>query len=382
MPNRQKLSFSCFLLALVIALCGVLSTGGLTALSTIHAEVERAFGRPDPSLDYAERTWFELLLFANRETLLTPLNPQAQPKSFLITPGEPTQGILLRLSQEGLIADPDSMQILLQYLGYDTQIQSGEHLLSAGMSPFQIAQALINPANLLIQFNLLAGWRNEEVAEALVASGLNFSVEAFLEAANHPVSFYLPHRSSSETAKSLQGFLMPASYRFRKTASAEELLRQFTQSFDFQVTREIEEKLRHQGLSLYEGVILSSIVQREGVIAEEMPLIASVFLNRLRVQMKLDSDPTVQFALGYDEQQNTWWKNPLSKADLRVDSPYNTYLYPGLPPTPICNPSLEAILAVANAPSSEYFYFRAACDGSGRHLFAKTYAEHLANACP
>ncbi|MCX8063481.1 MAG: endolytic transglycosylase MltG, partial [Anaerolineales bacterium] len=196
------------------------------------------------------------------------------------------------------------------------------------------------------------------------------------------LSTYLSHRQGLDSIDNLQGFLLPDTYRIQKTASAADLLRLFTKNFDVHVTAEIEQKFQQQGLTLYNGIILASIVQRESVLEEEMPLIASVFLNRLRADMKLDADSTVQFAIGFNPKQNTWWTNPLSTTNFAIDSPYNTYLYKGLPPTPICNPSIQAIQAVANAPKSDYFYFRAACDGSGRHLFAKTYAEHMENSCP
>ena len=97
--------------------------------------------------------------------------------------------------------------------------------------------------------------------------------------------------------------------------------------------------------------------------------------------MKLDSDPTTQYAIGYNEIQGTWWTNPLSWEDLKIDSPYNTYIYEGLPPNAICNPSKTAILAVINPAETPYYYFRAKCDGSGEHEFAVTYEEHLLNGC-
>jgi UPF0755 protein len=98
--------------------------------------------------------------------------------------------------------------------------------------------------------------------------------------------------------------------------------------------------------------------------------------------MKLDSDPTVQYALGHNENQGTWWTNPLTVQDLQEISPYNTYIYPGLPPGPISNPGLSALQAVASPAETPYFYFRARCDGSRMHLFAATYEEHLLNQCP
>lgn len=379
--TKRNLFLTCFIFTLIIVLISLSTAMVLFTLSSIQTEIRATFGEPSPSLADPQKIWFQLLLYANMEKLTTPLNPKAQPQSFLITPNEPTPTILTRLAQEGFISDPQLLQTLMRYLGYDIQIQTGEHYLSAGMSPYQIANALIDPANVLIQFDLLAGWRKEEVSTALVASGLNFTAQAFLEAATQPLDIYLPHQSSSSIT-SLEGFLLPASYRLLKNASPEDLLLLFTQNFDAQVSAEIDQQFQQQGLSFYEGIILASIVQRESIVEEEMPLIASVFLNRLRAQMKLDSDATVQYALGFNEAQNTWWTNPLSTADFALDSPYNTYLYPGLPPTPICNPGLPAILAVANAPQSDYLYFRAACDGSGRHIFAKTYPEHLENACP
>ena len=97
--------------------------------------------------------------------------------------------------------------------------------------------------------------------------------------------------------------------------------------------------------------------------------------------MKLESDPTVQYAIGYDAARGGWWPVPLTYSDLQVDSPYNTYLYAGLPPGPIANPSLEALRAVAFPAETGYLYFRAACDGSGYHRFARTYEEHVQNGC-
>jgi UPF0755 protein len=122
-------------------------------------------------------------------------------------------------------------------------------------------------------------------------------------------------------------------------------------------------------------------VERESIQDEEMTLIASVFINRLNIGMTLGSDPTVQYALGYDPLEQTWWTNPLSLDDLKFDSLYNTYIYAGLPPAPISNPSLEALQAVAFPEVSQYYYFQARCDNSGYHTFVATFEEHLANVC-
>ncbi len=181
---------------------------------------------------------------------------------------------------------------------------------------------------------------------------------------------------------SLEGFLFPGSYTFRRDISASEMVLSMVSRFQEQVTPEMRAGFEEHGLSLFQAVTLASIIQREAVVADEQPRMASVFLNRLAAGMKLDSDPTVQFALGYDENHDTWWTNPLSAQDLEENSPYNTYIYAGLPPGPISNPGLSALDAVANPEETPYYYFRARCDGSHRHLFAATYEEHLQNQCP
>ena len=113
-----------------------------------------------------------------------------------------------------------------------------------------------------------------------------------------------------------------------------------------------------------------------------MPLIASVFFNRLAIDMPLQADPTVQYGLGYNTAQATWWTNPLSAQDLQVNSPYNTYVHHGLPPGPISNPGLAALQAVAAPAQSNYYYFQARCDNSGLHNFAETLEQHQQNNCP
>ena len=170
--------------------------------------------------------------------------------------------------------------------------------------------------------------------------------------------------------------------KFLVESTAEDLVRVALDRYAQEITGELRSGFATQDLSIYQATILASIVQREAVVADEMPVIASVFLNRLTAGAKLDSDPTVQYALGNVPGRGGWWVNPLSTRDLQLDSPYNTYLYAGLPPGPIGSPGEEALRAVAFPAQTPYYYFRARCDGSGRHTFAETYEQHLKNACP
>jgi UPF0755 protein len=186
---------------------------------------------------------------------------------------------------------------------------------------------------------------------------------------------FLPASASTE------GFLYPDTYILPRETTAEALVQEFLRNFSLHLTVDIREGFARQDFDIFQAVTLASIVQREAVVVDEQPHIASVFINRLNAGMKLDTDPSVQYALGYNTLQGTWWTNPLSAADLQFDSPYNTYIYTGLPPGPIANPSLSALRAVAFPAETPYYFFRARCDGSGLHNFAVTFEEHLQNGC-
>jgi UPF0755 protein len=218
----------------------------------------------------------------------------------------------------------------------------------------------------------------EEIAASLPTSGLSISPDDFLNAARtaHPEYDFLAGVDSTE------GFLLPDSYIVPRSVTADVLVNGFLRNFTLHLTPELRQGFEKQGLTIYQAVTLASLVERESMKDEEQPLIASVYLNRLRQGMKLDADPTVQYALGFSILQNSWWTSPLTLIDLQVNSPYNTYLNIGLPPTPIANPGLDALHAVAFPAESNFLYFRARCDGSGYHEFSETFDEHLANGCP
>jgi UPF0755 protein len=228
-----------------------------------------------------------------------------------------------------------------------------------------------------VTFVILPGWRMEEIALSLSTSGLDITSDGFLAAAH----FAPPGLDFLSVSASTEGFLYPDTYILPRDITANGLVNEFLRNFSLHLTVDLREGFSRQGLDVYQAVTLASIVQREAVVPDERAQIASVFYNRLRSGMKLDTDPTVQYALGYNQAQSTWWTNPLSEADLQFDSPYNTYLYAGLPPGPIDNPSLSALQAVAFPADTPYYYFRARCDGSGLHNFAITFEEHLQNSC-
>jgi len=347
---------------------------------SVTTAVSRQFGTPAKNLTLTQRLAYPVELFLNRESFTSPTDPTADEMNFEISQGESISLVCLRLEQAGLIDDAELFRMYLIYSGLDRQLQSGQFKLSAALSPLQIASDLLDATPTEAIVTVLPGWRIEEVAVNVAGSGLSISAEAFINAAYTPSSEYLSYLPVGEVP-SLEGFLFPGSYVISRDADLDMVFSVLLTAFSQNVDSSILDGFARQGLSIYEGVTLASIIEKEAVVDEEKPLMASVFFNRLENGIRLETDPTVQYSLGYQTATQSWWKSPLALADLVVDSPYNTYNIFGLPPTPISNPDLNSLRAVAFPAETPYFYFRAACDGSGRHNFAITFEEHLNNGC-
>jgi UPF0755 protein len=376
--SRRKKARSFVLILLILLLmvgCGIL--GGYFM---VDRSVRGEFGEPSANLSMTQRVISNIELFINREKLSTPRDVFGEEQNFIISQGESVAMICLRLEKSGLIPDAELMRIYLMFTGLDRTLQSGQFTLSTAMSPVQIAAELLDATPKDAVITILPGWRIEEIAANVAGSGLPISAEDFISAAYAP-SQELLSILPVESLLSLEGFLFPDIYILPRDSSLEKLLEMMVTNFVNNLDDSVMDGFERQGLSLVDAVNLASIVEREAVVDEEKPLIASVFLNRLTLGMRLETDPTVQYALGYDEEWQSWWKSPLFIADLSVESPYNTYQNFGLPPGPISNPDLGSLRAVAFPAETPYYFFRAACDDSGRHNFAITFEEHLNNRC-
>ncbi len=356
-------------------LLALLAFAVLAVILSLPSWATESFGQPASNLGAGQRYNYSLKLLLESEALTQPCNPDAPEQIFVVQQGETVDSIASRLEEAGIVCDAQVFRDYLVWSGLDRTIQAGTYRLSPALTGMQVARALQDATPTEVAFVVYAGWRMEEIAEALPASGLQISPQDFLAEASLPTNPppFLPAGASAE------GFLAPGEYTLPRSATAEQLVSVLIQNFTFALTPELQEGFAAQGLSVYQAVILASIVEREAIFDEEMPTIASVFYNRLRVGMNLQSDPTVQYAIGFTG--DTWWKNPLSLSDLGIESPFNTYLYPGLPPAPISNPSRAALEAVAFPAQTNYYYFSAMCDGSGYHNFAETFEEQLENLC-
>ncbi|MFH2038646.1 MAG: endolytic transglycosylase MltG [Chloroflexota bacterium] len=359
-----------FLLVLLIILF-------LAVIIYIPILAEQSYGPPNSDLNLIDRYNYAISLLWNDDDLTSPVSPAGDDQNFVIEPGDSVYQISDNLEILGLIRNSKIFRIFLVWKDLDTTVQAGDYILNPGMTGIEIAYALQDATPTDVSISVWAGWRKEEIADSLITSGLNISPEEFLDAVNNPrISLdFLPDNTSAE------GFLFPGTYSIPRDTNADQLVSILIQNFSLYFTIELQENLQRHGLDIYQAVILASIVEREAIVPEEQPMIASVFYNRLNNGMKLDSDPTVQYAVGYDDENGNWWKNPLTLQDLSIDSPYNTYIYPNLPPSPISNPGLSALRAVAYPAQTPYFYFRAQCDGSGLHFFSETYEQHLLKGC-
>jgi UPF0755 protein len=382
MKRERKRRSSCLLpvTCSLVVLVTLLAMAGVAAFRALPVQAERLYGPPSTRLNTPQVLLYSFLLVWESRDLTEPANPTGSEVRFRVDQGESTTSITGRLYEAGLIPNPGAFRTFLVYSGLDTTIQAGEYTLSTGTPPVEIARALQDATPTHVNFRIIAGWRLEEIAGGLPTSGLTISRDEFMAAAEtRPEGYSFTHLLPEPP--SLEGFFLPEVYFLERTISAEELVRTMLDTFEEKVSDELRSGFQRQGLNLYEAVTLASIVEREAVDPSDMSLIASVFYNRLKIGMKLDSDPTVQYAIGFNPSQNTWWTNPLSLTDLRYDSPYNTYVYTTLPPGPIGSPTMQALRAVAYPAQTPYYYFRAGCDGSGKHLFAQTFQEHLNNEC-
>ena len=365
---RKLLIFLFIILILVCLFVGLI---------TIPSQATRIYGQPASWLTFSQRVQYSARLLWYDGLLTRPLDVNGTELPFTVEPGESVNSVAVNLERMGFIRDAVSFRDYLVYSGLDTSIQAGGYKLSTAMSAIDIAHELQDPTSEEVTFAILPGWRMEEIAASLPSSGLSISLDDFFSAVSRPPGGF----DFLSGANSAEGFLYPDSYIFLRQTTADDLVNELVRQFALHLSREMQLGFENQGLTVYQAVTLASIVEKEAVQKDEAPLIASVYINRLNISMKLEADPTVQYAVGYNTTQSTWWTNPLSVNDLEFNSPFNTYVYGGLPPAPISNPGLDALNAVAFPAETPYYFFRAKCDGSGYHNFSVTFEEHVGNGC-
>jgi len=297
-------------------------------------------------------------------------DPNAESRTFVISRGETAGSIAQRLQEAGFIRSALAFTYLLYDTGREASLQSGTYTISAALTPRDLARVFEKAPSEQAVLRIIEGWRLSETAAAVNKAFPSISADEFMKAA------IVGQRQNTVLAgmpadTSLEGFLFPDTYFFKPSATATQIVDTLLDQFELRVGQSLRQAAVDRKTTIYDIVKLGSIVEREARDRKESATIAGVYTNRLDIGMKLDADPTVQYALGD-------WKE-LSLADLEVDSPYNTYRVAGLPPTPICSPGAAALEGAAKPERNPYFYFVAKNDGTGDHAFAKTIEEHEAN---
>ena len=325
-----------------------------------------------------------LYLRMQQQVIDTPAGADATLRPFKIALGEPAVTVAGRLQEQGLITDAAIFRLYMRVNCVDKRLAAGDFELAPNMTMTEIAERLQKSRLREISVTIPEGMRAEEVADLLNVQGI-MDGDAFLalvrggSASARALGDY-PFVPDALTT--LEGYLFPDTYRLPARATPADLVRRMLDNFASRVSPEVEAAAAEKGRSLAQVIIMASIVEREAPRADERPLVASVYWNRLSgVCTKevggayLQADPTVQYAAGRPGEW--WWKPPSVEAYATIQSPFNTYLRPCLPPAAIASPGLTAIEAAARPAETKYCFFVAI--GDGAHVFAVTLAEHEAN---
>jgi UPF0755 protein len=350
--SRLLLAFITLVVALVVAALGVWASGGVRGWTLAGLPT----AQPTP---------------ASAQNVI----------AITINKGENAATIGDKLQRAGVVRSASWFRLLAQAEGVQNDLAAGTYSFQrdtdtqAALDRIKVG---ITAPSVLV--TIPEGLRIEQIADLLQAKGVT-QAAPLLEAMQNTASGD-DKLLASRPDGSLQGYLFPDTYYFEVNATPAAIIKKMLGDLDQRVDPSLQQAFQAEGLTVQQALTLASIVEREAQAPSERPIIASVFLNRLKQQIPLGADPTVQFALTQDPASVAsygWWKQDLTVADLKIDSPYNTYVTAGLPPGPICDPGLDSIAAVAHPAQTNYLYFVAKNDGSGSHAFATTLAEHEAN---
>ena len=282
----------------------------------------------------------------------------------LLPSGSSSRVIASKLDQAGVIRNRYAF-LLLHYLKPTRSLKAGEYQFTRDANSIEVLDRIARGDILRHTVVVPEGYTMFEIAQAVESAGLGKAAE-FLNIAEHDTTLI---RNIDPQAQTLEGYLFPDTYQFTRTQSMHDIVAAMVHQFQREATA--------IGLSqdVHRVVTLASIVEKETAISDERPLVASVYENRLRQNIALGADPTVAYAAMISGH----YRGTIYQSDLQFDSPYNTYRYVGLPPGPIANPGVASIKAAMQPAVSDYLYFVAEGNGSGRHRFSSSYEQHQRN---
>ena len=295
-------------------------------------------------------------------SLTLPPTSSEEVVNFDVPVGSSSRTIAKQLIEQKLIRSEYAFRLAVRYRGTGKRLQAGTYMFRRNMALWDLLDEFEKGQVTLVSWTVPEGLTTSAIAELWETRGFG-TAEAFREATE---SQRLLERYRL-TDKTVEGYLFPNTYKFAKGTTTEKVVEMMLDEFKQQWTEKFDEEAQNLGRTRHEIVTLASVIEKEAQSDLERPRISSVFHNRLTRKWKLQADPTVLYALGNPE-------SPLTKADLQVDSPYNTYKFKGLPPGPIANPGIDSIEAALRPEKTDYLYFVAI--GDGKHHFSKTLSEH------
>lgn len=282
-----------------------------------------------------------------------------------VLPGTSARQIAATLKKEGMLVFKTPFIAISKVTGLHRKLQAGLYRMDSRMSLWKLLSVLSEGRSELMTLCVPEGFTAYQIGQ-LAAYRRIVTAEDFMRVAEDPEIA----KARNLPGKRLEGFLFPETYRVPLGVTPESLAGLMVDYFKHVSGKDYAEKAKRQGLTLYEAVILASIVEKEALLENERPIIAGVMLNRLRLKMRLEVNATLNYVL---DNKRAW----LTNEQLNIRSPYNTYMRKGLPPTPICNPGRSSLRAVVEPVASEYLFYVALGDGS--HLFASSFKDHQAN---
>lgn len=301
-----------------------------------------------------------------------PLNTEnTQILAVSIPQGSGTNAIGQILQDNNIISSASKFKLLSKIEGNDGKYKAGEYSLSPAMTVQQIMGIIISGESNTSRFTIPEGLTVKQTAEKLASKNL-INTDAFMseiQSGNFDYKFMtlLPNNENR-----LEGFLYPETYDTYTTSSEHDIINRMLSQFDKLVIDEYYTRAGEMGYDMYKIITIASLIERETLVSSEKPTVASVIYNRLSINMPLQIDATVQYALPEH-------KDRLDYKDLQIDSPYNTYQNTGLPPGPICSPSIDSIKAALYPGDTNYYYYVLSAEKNGSHKFSNTYEEFLTN---
>jgi UPF0755 protein len=300
-----------------------------------------------------------------------PYSPTGNNEKITIAQGTTAAQLAEELQQRHLIRSAWAFRYLARALQSDFKLYVGDYQLAPTMPPSEMIKRLIIGSDALDtnRVTIPEGYTTEQIIELLVQKGIGRK-EEFTKVVTEDGFPYPFLKDAPKGIHRLEGYLFPNTYDISVKTTPHAVIDLLLQQFVKELTPEVQKQLDTIKLSVPQWVTLGSLVEKEAVKASDRPLIASVFMNRLKIGQPLQSCATIQFLLGTPKEK-------LFDKDLQIPSPYNTYLHSGLPPGPIANPGHASLQAALHPTQTDFLYFVAKKDGY--HAFAKTYAEHLKN---